>query len=257
MNSGVNHRSCAAPVIAAMPCSRRMASRCLHPLALFRGAAGHRAEQHQPAHAVRVLQRDALRDHAAQREPHDVRGGHRAGIQHVDDVADEVVERQRAVDVSGPPMPAQVEPQYAERRTRGRERSGPSSCRPRRRRGSASPAADRRPRPSSAAQARPASATSARSLRRPFGGMRRLGPKRRTLHTSIIGSMHAMRRLSAFLQRSIGHDRSGVASAASHEWSPWRRAAKGDTYVCRHRDDCALAPRKTIGPIAFSSDAGC
>ena len=97
-----------------MPCSRRTASRCLHPLALFRGAAGHRAEQHQPAHAVRVVQRDALRDHAAQREPHDVRRGHRAGIQHIDDVADEVVQRQCALDVSRLPMPAQVETQYAE-----------------------------------------------------------------------------------------------------------------------------------------------
>jgi hypothetical protein len=55
-----------------------------------------------------VLQRHSLRDHAAQREPHDVRCRHAAGIEHVHHVLHEVVERQSACDMPGLAMPAEV-----------------------------------------------------------------------------------------------------------------------------------------------------
>ena len=63
-------------------------------------AARNGAEQDKPAYSLRVLQPEALRDHAAGREPHDKRNGHRTGVQHVNHVLHEVFQRQRAVDVS-------------------------------------------------------------------------------------------------------------------------------------------------------------
>jgi hypothetical protein len=67
-----------------------------------------------------MLQRECLGDHAAQGKPDDVRGRHRAGIQRVHDIPNQIVECQRTFDVSGLPMPAQVEPQYAKRRSQSR-----------------------------------------------------------------------------------------------------------------------------------------
>jgi hypothetical protein len=89
----------------------------MYALAFLGGASGHRTEQRQPPHAARVVQGNLLRDHAAQREANDVRGGYRASMQHVHDVPNEIVEGQRSFDVSGPPVPAQVKAQYPELRS--------------------------------------------------------------------------------------------------------------------------------------------
>jgi hypothetical protein len=66
-----------------------------------------------------VVQRDALRNHAAKRKSHDVRGRHRAGIQYVHDIPNEITEPQRVFGLPGSPMPAQVEAQNPEIQSQG------------------------------------------------------------------------------------------------------------------------------------------
>src|ERR1700722_17384845 len=72
--------------MSLLPSPKKLPVPIVLPLPPYRRAARNGAEQYKPAYSLRVLQPEALRDHAAEREPHDMRNGHCTGVQHVNHV---------------------------------------------------------------------------------------------------------------------------------------------------------------------------